>query len=332
MTTIVCELSANHLGSLDRALMLVQAAATAGANAVKLQTFMPGQMVGAEHYVVPHGPWAGRRLIDLYREAWTPWEWHLPVFEHAHGLGLDAFSTPFSREAVDFLEKLDCPRYKIASFELVDLPLIRHAARTGKPLVISTGMGTAREVAEAVMNAKAAGCKDLTLLKCTSGYPANPMDANLKTMQDLRNRFSCKVGISDHTQGVGVAVAAAALGADMIEKHMTLRRSDGGPDGEFSMEPEEFAHMVTAVKAAREALGDVRYGPTPSEVTSLPLRRSLYFTNSLKAGGKIRWSDIKTARPALGLMPRDIDRIVGKQVRHAVMAGEPVKWEAIEWV
>jgi pseudaminic acid synthase len=273
---IVAEVSANHLGSFDRAVDIVKAAAAAGADAVKLQTFTPEQMVDPEK-VIEAGPWAGRKALDLYREAHTPRSWHAPLFDLAKWLRLTAFSAPFHPDDVDFLEKLGCPMYKIASFELTDTDLVAYAARTGKPLILSTGMASESEVFRAAAAAFDGGCPDLTLLKCTSAYPADARDAHLRTMQDLR-AHAPKVGISDHSLGIGVAVAAAALGADVIEKHLTLSRADGGPDAAFSMEPTEFAQMVTECRRAAAAVGEVRYGPTESEKPHLNLRRA--------AGGK----------------------------------------------
>lgn len=283
---IVAEISANHLGSYERAVRLVETAAAVGADCVKFQTFTPEQMVD-EDLVLDIGPWEGRKAIDLYREAHTPREWHKPLFKRASELGLTPFSSVFHPDDVAFLETLDCPIYKISSFEITDLALIRAAARTGKPIVISTGMASNAEIDRAVIAAYPAGCRDLTLLKCTSAYPAPESEANLATMVDLPRgsgvlvdgvRKPTAYGLSDHTLGIGVAVAAVALGASMIEKHLTLRRADGGPDAAFSMEPEEFAQLVTECRRAAAALGTVRYGPTASEHSNVALRR--------RSGGK----------------------------------------------
>lgn len=272
---IVAELSANHLGSLARARAIIDAAARAGADAVKLQTFTPEQMAdpGA---IVEAGPWAGCNLVDLYTAAHTPREWHPELFAYAREFGIEIFSSVFHPDDVDFLESLGCPRYKIASFELTDLDLIAYAARTGKPLIISTGMATFREIerAVAVVIRHSPRAPMLTLLRCTSAYPASPADAHLATILDMASRLRCEVGLSDHTMGIGVAVAAAALGASMIEKHLTLARSDGGPDAAFSMEPHEFAQMVTECRRAAAAVGAVRYGPSAAEAAHLPLRRA----------------------------------------------------------
>lgn len=273
---IVAEISANHLGSLGRAVAIIEAAAAAGADAVKFQTFTPEQMVGPD-LVISAGPWAGRHAIELYREAHTPRGWHDALFDRAHALGLVAFSSVFHPDDVDFLQALGCPLYKISSFELTDQLLIRYAARTGKPLVISTGMASFEEITAAVEAAQ--GCQDLTLLKCTSAYPARPAEANLVAGQALsgyhfgRISQGLKWGLSDHTMGIGVAVAAAALGATMIEKHLTLTRADGGLDAGFSMEPAEFAQLVLECRCAAEAIGEVRYGPTAAEAPYLSLRR-----------------------------------------------------------
>lgn len=269
---IIAELSANHLGDYQRAVRLVEAAAEAGADAVKLQTFTPEQMVHAG-VVIKSGPWAGREALSLYREAHTPREWHRPLFDLARSLGIEAFSSVFHPDDVEFLESLGCPRYKIASFELTDLDLIRCAAHTGKPIIISTGMATEEEILRAAVAADAS--THLTLLKCTSAYPAPESEINLAAMQRLTSFPRCRAfGLSDHTLGIGVAVAAAALGATVIEKHLTLSRADGGPDAAFSMEPAEFAQLVTECRRAEQAVGHVRYGPTAGEAAHLSLRRA----------------------------------------------------------
>lgn len=322
---IVAELSANHLGGLGRALKLINVAKQAGADAVKFQTYRAEEMVGPQGYVIPNGPWAGKDLLSLYRQAETPRSWHQMMFAVARNIGIEAFSTPFSRDDVDFLEEFDCSRYKIASFELVDLPLIRYAASKGKPLIMSTGMATQMEISEAVVHARDAGCRDITLLKCTSAYPAGAADANLATLISLRCAPGVTaVGLSDHTLGIAVPVAATALGASVIEKHLTLSRSDGGPDAAFSLEPDEFASMVKACRECADAIGEVRYGPAPAEMPQVALRRSLYFSEDLKAGEKIRKTSVRTARPALGLPPSRLDEVIGKALARSVRAGEPV--------
>ena len=298
MTTpfIVAEMSANHMRSLPRALLLVDAAADAGADAIKVQTWTPGTMCIAEH-VLDSGPWAGRDLRSLYAEAFLPWEWHAPIFERARSRGLIPFSAAFDAGAVDFLETLGVDRHKVASFELVDLPLIRYMASKGKPMILSTGMATWEEIEEA---GDAAGWDDITLLKCTSAYPADASDANLSTFPgDWRSHAW---GLSDHSLGIGVAVAATALGATYIEKHLTLSRADGGLDAGFSMEPAEFAQMVVECRRAAAAIGEVRYGPGPHESTAL--RRSLWVTQPVAAGERLVLGvNVATARPALGLPP-----------------------------
>jgi len=305
---IVAEMSANHLGSLARAHAIVDAAADAGADAVKLQTWSPDTMCIDTNFVLQHGPWAGRRLVDLYREAFTPWEWHAELFDHARQRGLVPFSAAFDCAAVDFLETLGVDRHKVASFELVDLPLIRHMASKGKPMILSTGMATQKEVADAYCIAIASGAPHVTLLTCTSAYPADAADANLKrmtwglsTIRDGEKHWTSP-GLSDHTMGIGVACAAAALGATMIEKHLTLSRADGGPDAGFSMEPAEFAQMVVECRRAAAAIGEVRYGPGPNESTEL--RRSLWVSKDIKAGEPLVLGvNVVTARPALGAPP-----------------------------
>lgn len=326
---IVAEMSANHGGSLYRALEIVRAAAEVGASAIKLQTYTPESMVGNPDYVIPDGPWAGQRLIDLYREAQTPWRWHKEIFDFAKEVGIVAFSSPFDFAAVDFLESLNCPIYKISSFELVDLPLIQYVAQTRKPMIMSTGMAIWREVEEAVHTARANGCRDLTLLKCTSAYPAPPEEMKIKSISWMANMFGCdRVGISDHSPGIGVAVAAVAFGATVIEKHLTMARSLGGPDASFSLEPDEFARLVTEVNAAYAAI-NCADSPVESERPQKELRRSLYFTRSLSSGEPITIDAVRTARPALGLAPRELSNVVGRVLARDVKAGDPVSWEVI---
>lgn len=276
---IVAEMSANHLGDLARAHRIIDAAANADAHAIKLQTFTPEQMVDADK-MIETGPWAGWKAIDLYRKAHTPREWHAELFEHARNLGLVAFSSVFHPDDVDFLETLDCPIYKVSSFELTDIPLIQAIVKTNKPIMISTGMSSDSEIEAAILTCAESfqTWHHITLLKCTSAYPANASEANIATMVDMARKFDCDVGISDHTPGIGVAVAAVALGASVIEKHLTLRRADGGPDAAFSMEPEEFSQMSLECQRAAAAIGTVHYGPTPGEAASMLLRR--------KPGGK----------------------------------------------
>jgi len=326
---IVAELSANHNGTLERALRIVDAAADAGADAIKLQTWSTDSMVGDPDYVVQDGPWAGQNLRELYRKAQTPWLWHQPIFNHARARGLIPFSTPFDIEALAFLEHTtQCDIYKIASFELVDVHLIKAVAKTGKPMILSTGMATFEEISRAWHTAYLHGCRDITLLKCTSAYPAIATSVNLAAMQRLRQGFEgdyTSVGISDHTMGSAVAVAATALGAAVIEKHLTLSRADGGPDASFSMEPDEFAAMVKDCRTAAEALGTVCWGPAPGESTAL--RRSLWLTKDIKAGEILTGKHVRSARPALGL---DCSKLTDALGRRAIMdyrGGQPLKME-----
>jgi N-acetylneuraminate synthase len=332
---VIAEMSGNHNGSLDRALAIVEAAAAAGAHAVKLQTYTADTMtldLDRDEFVItdPGSPWAGRSLYQLYREAHTPWEWHAPLFQRARDLGLVAFSTPFDASAVEFLETLAVPCYKIASFENTDLPLIRRVAATGKPLILSTGMATQSEITDAVDAARAAGCRDLVLLKCTSSYPAPPEDSNLASLPELRARFKCQIGLSDHTPGIGAAVAAVALGAVMIEKHFTLARADGGVDAGFSLEPEELARLVEETARAHAALGRVQFGATGSEQRSRVFRRSLYVTRDLPAGAVLTAETVRAIRPGLGLPPACIDDLIGRRLKRAVRRGTPASWDLVE--
>ena len=332
---IVAEISGNHNGSLDRALDIVRAAAGAGAHAVKLQTYTADTITldvdtPAFRLSEGHELWGSRRLYDLYVEAHTPWEWHAPVFELARELGMLAFSTPFDETAVDFLESLDVPLYKIASFEIVDLPLIDQVARTGKPLIISVGTATIAEVAAAVDTARAAGCNDLTLLACTSSYPAEPDDANLRRIPVLSELFGVKAGLSDHTMGIGVSIAATALGATVIEKHVTLRRADGGVDSAFSLEPEELRLLVEGCDAAARALGSASVWSTPAEAESLRLRPSLYVSADAKAGEVATAANVRSVRPGGGLPPVEITRILGRTFRRDAALGTPVSWDLFD--
>lgn len=331
---VIAELSANHRGSLEHALELVDAAAAAGAHAVKIQTWTPGRMVISQVLELTRGPWAGRNLAELYREAHTPWDWHGPIFERAKARGIVGFSSVFDTEALEFLEREHRPPvYKIASFELVDLDLIRAVARTGKPVILSAGMATQREIQEAVQAARNEGCKDITVLKCTSAYPAGAEAANLRTMKDIAERFGVRPGLSDHTQGLGVACVAAAAGAKVIEKHLMLPPDthDGkGLDEAFSIVPAQLTLLVQGVEDAAVALGDAVYGPTIAEAPQLELRRSLYLARTVSPGQILSAADIVTARPALGLAPRFKDRFVGRQVIMGAPAGTPVSWALIE--
>jgi pseudaminic acid synthase len=332
---VIAEMSGNHNQSLDRALAIVDAAAAAGAHALKLQTYTADTMTldlarGEFSVQDEQSLWSGKSLYKLYQEAYTPWEWHAPIFERARAHGMMAFSSPFDESAVDFLEKLGAPCYKIASFENTDLPLIRKVASTGKPMIISTGMASEAELDETVRAARAAGCRDLVLLKCTSTYPATPEDTNIITIPDMRARFGCDVGLSDHTMGIGVAVASIALGACVIEKHFTLRRADGGVDSAFSLEPAELKSLVEEIDRAWRALGAVRYGPTDKEKSSLAFRRSLYITQDLKAGDVLTKDNVRAIRPGLGLPPKHFDAVLGRRVRADTPRGTPLKLELLE--
>lgn len=331
---IIAEMSGNHNQSLERALLIVREAAKAGVHALKIQTYTPNTMTidldeREFHISDPNNLWVGTSLYNLYDEAYTPWEWHKPIFDHARELGIIPFSTPFDDTAVDFLESLDVPCYKIASFENTDLPLIRRVAATGKPIIISTGMATVAELDETVRAARMAGCKDLILLKCTSTYPATAENSNILTVPNLRDLFHCEVGISDHTMGVGVALASVALGATVLEKHFTLDRADGGVDSTFSMEPAEMKNLVEEAKRAWQALGKVSYGPTATENKSTQFRRSLYVVQDLKAGDKLTSENVRVIRPGFGLPPKYYEIILGKAVKKNVKRGTALSWELI---
>ncbi len=329
---IVAEMSGNHNQSLERALAIVTAAAESGAHAVKLQTYTPDTMTidldEREFHISDRTSlWAGTSLYKLYGEAYTPWEWHRPIMDRAQELGIFAFSTPFDDSAVDFLESLDVPCYKIASFENTDLPLIRRVARTGKPIIIATGMATAGELDESVRTARAAGCNDLILLKCTSTYPATAENSNVLSIPHMREMFDCEIGLSDHTMGVGVSVAAVAHGATVIEKHFTLSRADGGVDSAFSMEPAELTQLVVESQRAWQSLGQVSYGPTEAEVSSLQYRRSLYVVKNLKAGGVLTRENVRAIRPGLGMPPKFIELVLGRTLNQDVVRGTALNWE-----
>ena len=331
---VIAEMSGNHNQSLERALQIVEAAAKAGAHALKIQTYTPDTMTidldeREFHISDPKSLWAGTSLYKLYGEACTPWEWHKPIFDKARELGIIAFSTPFDDTAVDFLESLEVPCYKIASFENTDLPLIRRVAATGKPLIISTGMATVAELDETVRAAREAGCKDLILLKCTSTYPATAENTNILSIPHLRELFGCEVGLSDHTMGVGVSVASVALGATIIEKHFTLNRADGGVDSSFSMEPAEMAQLVMETERAWQALGQVSYGPTEAEKKSIQFRRSLYVVQDLKAGDVLTRENLRAIRPGLGLPTKYLEELLGKKVNQDVMRGTAIGWKLI---
>jgi len=332
---VIAEMSGNHNQSLDRALAIVEAAAKSGAHALKLQTYTADTMTLAinegEFFINDEASlWKGTSLHDLYKLAYTPWDWHEPIMRRARELGMVAFSTPFDETAVDFLETLKVPAYKIASFENIHLPLIRKVAATGKPLIISTGMATLEEIGDAVRAAREAGCRDLVLLKCTSTYPATPANSNVLTIPDLRGRFGCEVGLSDHTMGIGASVAAVAHGATVIEKHFTLKRADGGVDSAFSLEPEELKALVIETERAWQSLGRVSYGPTEAEKKSLVYRRSIYVALDLKAGDALTAANMRCVRPGKGLPPKHYEELLGRRVNRDVKKGTPMAWELLK--
>jgi len=331
---IIAEMSGNHNQSLERALEIVEAAARSGVHALKIQTYTPDTITididDREFFINdPKNLWSGTSLYKLYSQAYTPWEWHKPIFDRARELGMVPFSTPFDDTAVDLLESLEVPCYKIASFENTDLPLIRRVAATGKPMIISTGMATVAELDETVSAARNAGCKDLILLKCTSTYPATAENTNLMSIPHLRELFGCEVGLSDHTLGIGVSVASVALGATVIEKHFTLSRADGGVDSAFSMDPEEMSQLVVESNRAWQALGKVSYGPTEAEQKSLQYRRSLYVVKDLKAGDVLTKDNVRAIRPGLGLPIKYLDLILDKAIIRDVERGTALTWDII---
>jgi pseudaminic acid synthase len=331
---VIAEMSGNHNQSLERALEIVDAAAQSGAHALKIQTYTAETMTidirEREFFISDEKSlWKGGSLFDLYKKAYTPWEWHEAIFDRAKERKMLAFSTPFDRTAVDFLENLNVPCYKIASFENTDLPLIRYVAATGKPMIISTGMATFAELDESVEAARAAGCKDLVLLKCTSTYPSTPDDSNILTIPEMRSRYGCEVGISDHTMGIGVSVAAVALGATVVEKHFTLQRADGGVDSAFSMEPQEMAQLVIETERAWQAMGKVQHGPTEKEKASLVFRRSLYVVADIKAGEKFTPTNLRAIRPGNGIAPKFYDEVIGKTAKRDIARGTPLSHDLI---
>ena len=331
---VIAEMSGNHNQSLDRALLIVEAAAKAGVHALKLQTYRADTMtldidVGEFSINDKGSLWEGYTLYNLYNAAYTPWEWHRAIFNRCKELGIIAFSTPFDEGAVDFLEELDVPCYKVASFENTDLPLIRKIARTGKPIIISTGMATIAELDETIRTVKEAGGKDIILLKCTSSYPASPEDSNILTIPHLQQLFQCHVGLSDHTLGIGVAIASIALGATVIEKHFTLSRAEGGVDAKFSLEPVEMEGLVNEAQRAWQSLGKITYGPTDGEKNTMKLRRSLYVTEDMKIGDVFTRNNLRAIRPGLGLPPKYFDLFLGKTVKVEIKKGTPLSWDFI---
>lgn len=329
---VIAELSANHNGSLDTALKIIDAAKKSGADALKLQTYTPDTLTldtGESDFLIQGGLWNGRTLYDLYQEAHMPWEWHEPLFAHANDVGIPIFSSPFDSTAVDLLEDLGSPAYKIASFEAVDLPLIKYVAGTGKPLIISTGMADAEEIQEAIDAAVTGGCKDLAILRCVSGYPAPASDYNLRTLTDMAERFGVIVGLSDHTLDNATAIASVALGASIIEKHFTLDRSGGGPDDSFSLEPDDMAALCKGARTAWEALGRVDYGRKSSEEDNVVFRRSLYFVKDLNKGDVITEDAIRSIRPGFGLAPKFVDQVIGRKVTQDVKRAQAVRSELL---
>ncbi|MEW6055170.1 MAG: pseudaminic acid synthase [Bdellovibrionota bacterium] len=331
---IIAEMSGNHNQSLEKALAIVDAAADAGVHALKIQTYTADTMtldLAEREFVIkdPKSLWNGYSLYKLYEEAHTPWEWHKPIFERCRARGVIGFSTPFDRTAVEFLKTLNVPFYKIASFEITDLPLIAMVARTGKPMLMSVGMATAEEIEEAVATARAEGCEELVLLKCTSSYPASPEHTNISTIADMRKRFQCNVGLSDHTMGVGVAVAAIAFGATVIEKHFTLSRTEGGVDSAFSLEPHEMKSLVIESERAWQAIGSVSYGPTEKERPSLQYRRSIYIAEDLRAGDVLNAKNLRIIRPGLGLAPKHYQELLGKALKRDASKGTPMSWDLV---
>lgn len=329
---VIAELSANHNGRLETALRIVEEARKAGADAVKLQTYRPDTITldaTGEGFVIHGGLWNGRTLYDLYQEAHMPWEWHRPLFDRAREIGITIFSSPFDSTAVDLLEDLNAPAYKIASFEAVDLPLIRYVAGTGKPMIISTGMADAEEIAEAVDTARSAGCSQLALLHCVSGYPAPAAEYNLRTLSDMIGRFGVVTGLSDHTLDNTTAIASVALGAALIEKHFTLDRSGGGPDDSFSLEPPELAALCQGARTAWQALGRVDYGQQPSEKANAQFRRSLYFVRALRSGDTVTAADVRSVRPGYGLAPKHLDAVIGRRTTQDIAAHTPVGWHLL---
>lgn len=329
---IVAEMSGNHNQSLERALKIVDAAAAAGAHGLKIQTYTADTMtldIRKGEFVIsdPNSLWKGKSLYELYQEAHTPWEWHKPIFQRARERNLIAFSTPFDETAVDFLEELNVPCHKIASFENTDIPLIRKVAATGKPMVISTGMATVAELDQSVRAARDAGCKDLMLLKCTSAYPASAENANIRTIEHMRELFECEIGLSDHTMGIGAAVASVVYGASLIEKHFTLSRKEGGIDSAFSLEPDELALLVTETARAFAAQGVVKYGAGVEESASKIYRRSLYVVKNLRTGDRLTHDNIRAIRPGLGLPPALLQQVLGRAVSRPVERGTPVSWD-----
>ncbi|NSZ86817.1 pseudaminic acid synthase [Agrobacterium tumefaciens] len=331
---IIAEMSGNHNQSLDRALQIVDAAAATGADAVKLQTYTPDTItlnIRTDDFKISDEKslWKGRNLHDLYRDAHTPWEWHKPIMERARSHGMICFSSPFDETAVDFLEDLDVPAYKIASFENIHIPLLKKVASTRKPIIVSTGMASIAEIDEVVETVRENNGGDIVLLKCTSTYPATPKDSNILTIPHMKSLFRCEIGLSDHTMGVGVAVAAIAHGATVIEKHFTLSRAEGGVDSTFSLEPQEMTNLVVEAQRAWQSLGEISYGPTAAEEKSLAFRRSIYVAKDIAAGEILTHENLRIVRPAFGLAPKHYDLLIGRQAIRDTKAGTPATWGLI---
>jgi pseudaminic acid synthase len=330
---VIAEMSANHNGKMETAFRIIEEAKKAGADAIKMQTYTADTLTlkcNLPDFQINDGLWAGRTLYELYEWAHTPWHWHKPLFERAHELGITIFSSPFDNTAIDFLEDLNAPVYKIASFEAVDLSLIKYAASTGKPLIISTGMADAEEITEAIDAAREGGCKELAILHCVSGYPASAEDYNLRTIPEMIERFGLVTGLSDHTLENTTAIASVALGASIIEKHFTLDRNGGGPDDSFSLEPAELAALCQGAKTAWSALGRVDYGRKSSELGNVKFRRSLYFVKDLKAGDVITADAVRSVRPGFGLAPKNLASLLGRVVSSDVKSATPTKWQLIK--
>jgi len=332
---IIAEMSGNHNQSLDRALKIVDAAAEAGVHGLKIQTYTADTMTldlneGEFRISDPNSLWYGQTLYQLYQQAHTPWDWHKPIFDRAIELGMIPFSSPFDETAVDFLEELNAPCYKIASFENTDIPLIKKVASTGKPMIISTGMATVAELYETVSTCRQFGCDNLILLKCTSTYPATPENTNVLTIPHMRELFNCEIGLSDHTMGVGASIAAVAHGATVIEKHFTLSRADGGVDSDFSLEPEEMKSLVVETERAWQSLGSVKYGATSAEEKSTVYRRSLYISENMHAGEIFTRDNLRAIRPGKGLPPKYFENILGKKINKDVVKGTPVSWDLVK--
>jgi pseudaminic acid synthase len=329
---IIAEMSANHNGNLDRAKQLIQLAKQAGADAVKLQTYRADTITlnaRTEDFMIRGGLWDGKNLFELYQQAQMPWDWHKPLFDFARAVGITIFSSPFDSTAVDLLEDLNAPAYKIASFEAVDLPLIKYVASTGKPMIISTGMANADEIQEAIVAARSGGCQQLAILHCVSGYPAPAADYNLRTIADMQKRFNVITGLSDHTIDNTTAITSVALGASIIEKHFTLDRAGGGTDDSFSLEPDELAALCRDSKIAWQALGNVDYSRQESEAANAKFRRSLYFVNDMAAGKVISAADIRSVRPGFGLAPKYYDQLIGRTLKTAVKKNTPTDWDCL---